>query len=404
MPADMMEKTSSSPVAATPASMNTTPDKPKTASEHRKSSKPIMEKRRRARINESLGQLKTLILDALKKDSSRHSKLEKADILEMTVKHLRNLQRAQMTAALNTDPTVLGKYRAGFSECMNEVTRFLSTCEGVNTEVRTRLLGHLANCMTQINAMNYPSQHQHQHQLPSTAGPTHPSFSQSMVQIPSSSPQVLPMNAVSCKGGSSPANLSSDATKVYGGFQIVPATDGQFAFLIPNAAFAPNGPVIPVCVKRCRTSNPSHSLPPALGLGIRGQGFQIGENRLSPLVWEGQIGYVGGGRGLDFFSNMENEVQKSTSDHVDDEEDMKLHPVQHLGQRLDRGEEALQLMKMWLSNILLGSYSCDRHQEKPGGPLACSINSLPTSVSVLTLSVSKPVKIISRFAEGDIGM
>lgn len=108
----MMEKTSSSPVAATPASMNTTPDKPKTASEHRKvcmepilrgflclsgrsewkrhklecakreiecnfafylqSSKPIMEKRRRARINESLGQLKTLILDALKKDVSTH--------------------------------------------------------------------------------------------------------------------------------------------------------------------------------------------------------------------------------------------------------------------------------------------------------------------------------------------
>lgn len=33
-----------------------------------KSSKPIMEKRRRARINESLSQLKTLILDALKKD------------------------------------------------------------------------------------------------------------------------------------------------------------------------------------------------------------------------------------------------------------------------------------------------------------------------------------------------
>lgn len=76
----------------------------------------------------------------------------------MTVKHLRNLQRAQMTAALSTDPSVLGKYRAGFSECMNEVTRFLSTCEGVNTEVRTRLLGHLANCMTQINAMTYPGQ------------------------------------------------------------------------------------------------------------------------------------------------------------------------------------------------------------------------------------------------------
>uniref|UniRef100_A0A3B5LSW5 Orange domain-containing protein n=1 Tax=Xiphophorus couchianus TaxID=32473 RepID=A0A3B5LSW5_9TELE len=139
------------------------------------------------------------------------------------------------STALNTDPSILGKYRAGFSECMNEVTRFLSTCEGVNTEVRTRLLGHLASCMTQINAMNYPSQHQHQHQLP---------------------PAVLPMNPASCKGGSPPASLPSDATKVYGGFQIVPATDGQFAFLIPNAAFAPNGPVIPVYANNMSTSVP----------------------------------------------------------------------------------------------------------------------------------------------------
>ncbi|KAJ8357329.1 hypothetical protein SKAU_G00201230 [Synaphobranchus kaupii] len=217
MPADMMEKNTSSPVAATPASMNTTPDKPKTASEHRKSSKPIMEKRRRARINESLGQLKTLILDALKKDSSRHSKLEKADILEMTVKHLRNLQRVQMTAALNTDPSVLGKYRAGFSECMNEVTRFLSTCEGVNTEVRTRLLGHLASCMSQINAINYSTQHQ----------------------------------------------IPADASKLYGGFQIVPASDGQFAFLIPNAAFATSGPVIPVYANNVSTPIPAAISPGA---------------------------------------------------------------------------------------------------------------------------------------------
>ncbi|KAK5930739.1 hypothetical protein CgunFtcFv8_026954 [Champsocephalus gunnari] len=221
MPADMIEKNSSSPVAATPASMNTTPDKPKTASEHRKSSKPIMEKRRRARINESLGQLKTLILDALKKDSSRHSKLEKADILEMTVKHLRNLQRAQMTAALNTDPTVLGKISCRISS-------------------------------TNTNS-------------PPTGGPTHPSFGQSMVQIPNSPQQILPMNTVSCKGGSSPGNLSPDATKVYGGFQIVPANDGQFAFLIPNAAFAPNGPVIPVYANNVGTPVP---VPAAVSPGV----------------------------------------------------------------------------------------------------------------------------------------
>ncbi|XP_067398917.1 transcription factor HES-1 [Emydura macquarii macquarii] len=239
MPADMMEK-NSSPVAATPASVNATPDKPKTASEHRKSSKPIMEKRRRARINESLSQLKTLILDALKKDSSRHSKLEKADILEMTVKHLRNLQRAQMTAALSTDPTVLGKYRAGFGECMNEVTRFLSTCEGVNAEVRTRLLGHLASCMAQINAMNYPAQ-----PPPPPAGAPHAAFGQPLVQIPGGAAPpgggVGPLGGMPCKLGS-PAG---EAPKVHGGFQLVPASDGPFAFLVPSS-FAPGGAVVPL--------------------------------------------------------------------------------------------------------------------------------------------------------------
>uniref|UniRef100_A0A8D0LAP7 Hes family bHLH transcription factor 1 n=1 Tax=Sphenodon punctatus TaxID=8508 RepID=A0A8D0LAP7_SPHPU len=247
MPADLMEKSSSSPVAAAPAGLHAThPDKPKTASEHRKSSKPIMEKRRRARINESLGQLKTLILDALKKDSSRHSKLEKADILEMTVKHLRSLQRAQMTAALSTDPTVLGKYRAGFSECMNEVTRFLSTCEGVNTEVRTRLLGHLASCITQINAMNYPAQPPPPPLPP--AGAPHAPFGQPLAQIPAGAAPpgggVVPLGGVPCKLGS-PAG---EGAKVYGGFQLVPASDGQFAFLIPNTAFAPghSGAVIPL--------------------------------------------------------------------------------------------------------------------------------------------------------------
>uniref|UniRef100_A0A669BX69 Hes family bHLH transcription factor 1 n=1 Tax=Oreochromis niloticus TaxID=8128 RepID=A0A669BX69_ORENI len=213
---------SPSAVAATPASGDSTPEKPRAVTESRKSSKPIMEKRRRARINESLGQLKTLILDALKKDSSRHSKLEKADILEMTVKHLRNLQRLQMTAAANTDPFVLGKYRAGFSECVGEVTRFLSTCEGVNTEVRTRLLSHLAACVTQINAMNFYGPHL------GAVG-----LGQTSTQIPVSSVPQMP-----CKS-SSLMHAPPESMKLYGGFQVVPTPDGQFAFLVPSAALGP---------------------------------------------------------------------------------------------------------------------------------------------------------------------
>ncbi|KAI8502302.1 hypothetical protein Bbelb_198900 [Branchiostoma belcheri] len=71
------------------------------------SSKPIMEKRRRARINESLNQLKTLILEAQGKGTPSHSKLENADILDMTVKRLRELQRRQQELA--TDPIHMGR-------------------------------------------------------------------------------------------------------------------------------------------------------------------------------------------------------------------------------------------------------------------------------------------------------
>ncbi|GLD51220.1 transcription factor HES-1-B-like protein [Lates japonicus] len=222
MPAGTLERTSPSAVAATPASADSTPEKPRSLTESRKSSKPIMEKRRRARINESLGHLKTLILDALKKDSSRHSKLEKADILEMTVKHLRNLQRLQMTAAVNTDPSVLGKYRAGFSECVGEVTRFLSTCEGVNTEVRTRLLSHLAACVTQINAVNLYGPYL------GTLG-----LGQTNTQIPAASAPQMP-----CKS-SSAMHISPEAMKLYSGFQVVPTPDGQVTFLVPSAALIP---------------------------------------------------------------------------------------------------------------------------------------------------------------------
>lgn len=54
-----------------------------------------MEKRRRARINQSLAILKALILESTKANSTKngdthqpkHAKLEKADILELTVRH-----------------------------------------------------------------------------------------------------------------------------------------------------------------------------------------------------------------------------------------------------------------------------------------------------------------------------
>ncbi|XP_039732688.1 transcription factor HES-4 [Pteropus medius] len=194
MPADTPGKPRASPLAGAPASASRTPNKPRSAAEHRKSSKPVMEKRRRARINESLAQLKTLILDALRKDSSHHSKLEKADILEMTVRHLQSLRRVQVAAALGADPAVLGKYRAGFNECLAEVNRFLADCEGVSADVRSRLLGHLAACLGQLGPSRRPR-------------PPPPS-----AEVP--------------------------APEVYAGHQPPPAFDSPFPPLRPGAAFA----------------------------------------------------------------------------------------------------------------------------------------------------------------------
>ncbi|XP_078615611.1 transcription factor HES-1-B-like [Branchiostoma floridae x Branchiostoma japonicum] len=147
----------------------------------RKSSKPLMEKRRRARINSSLNELKNLILDTYKNDvnSTSHSKLEKADILEIAVKHVRSLQRQQMAAAVSTDPGALGRYRAGYSRCHAEVARFMGTVDGVDPQVRQKLLNHLDGCSQRVeNAAHssrvqprdatavrtgyLPSQHRHQ--------------------------------------------------------------------------------------------------------------------------------------------------------------------------------------------------------------------------------------------------
>nr|CAI5867044.1 unnamed protein product [Callosobruchus analis] len=135
---------SPSPTSTTPGASDTGTTI-RRISDNRRSNKPIMEKRRRARINNCLNELKTLILDAMKKDPARHSKLEKADILEMTVKHLQNLQRQQLAMSAATDPSVVNKFKAGFNECATEVGRF----PGLDPVVKRRLLQHLANCLNQ---------------------------------------------------------------------------------------------------------------------------------------------------------------------------------------------------------------------------------------------------------------
>ncbi|XP_037684584.1 transcription factor HES-2 [Choloepus didactylus] len=110
------------------------------SAELRKSLKPLLEKRRRARINASLSQLRGLILPLLGRESSRYSKLEKADILEMTVRFLQELPASPCPAVA---PTPSDSFREGYRTCLARLARVLPACHVLEPGVSTRLLEHL---------------------------------------------------------------------------------------------------------------------------------------------------------------------------------------------------------------------------------------------------------------------
>uniref|UniRef100_F7B981 Transcription factor HES-5 n=1 Tax=Xenopus tropicalis TaxID=8364 RepID=F7B981_XENTR len=94
-----------------------------TYKEKNKLRKPIVEKMRRDRINNSIEQLKALLEKEFHKQEP-NVKLEKADILEMAVSYLqqqKNSVRGQSPnlAKLEQD------YKQGFSSCLREAVQFL---------------------------------------------------------------------------------------------------------------------------------------------------------------------------------------------------------------------------------------------------------------------------------------
>ncbi|XP_011495415.1 PREDICTED: protein hairy-like [Ceratosolen solmsi marchali] len=141
-----IEESSTSP---NPSPCTTPSPGPKLA-DGRRANKPLMEKRRRARINQSLAALKALILDSARLENTKHSKLEKADILELTVRHL---QRQRSLAQPG-----LSRYKAGYQDCSREVSRYLDAPDIItgNTTpmepaVKQRLLRHLDSCVSELD-------------------------------------------------------------------------------------------------------------------------------------------------------------------------------------------------------------------------------------------------------------
>ncbi|KAK0151268.1 Transcription factor HES-2 [Merluccius polli] len=177
------------PEASQPLPARSTVAQRKQANELRKTLKPLLEKKRRARINDSLGSLKTLILPLVGKDNARYSKLEKADILEMTVRFLRELPSSPAKSSSDS-------YKEGYKACLDRVSALLprtSMDQGASQRVQqfiqqSSVTQTCRNCCAQA-PVALPQIQQRLMTLKSSLGPrAEPQSPQQHQQAPSRAP------------------------------------------------------------------------------------------------------------------------------------------------------------------------------------------------------------------------
>ena len=137
----------------------------------RKKKRGEIEKKRRDRINDCLNEIKDLVPTAMEKSSV--NKLEKAEILQMTVDHLKSLHNNP-----DRSRSMLEHQNAGFRECMGEVSRYLVAVEGMHLEdpLRLRLMSHLHAFSTATTGpqswLGHPYHHYEDPQYVLTVPPT----------------------------------------------------------------------------------------------------------------------------------------------------------------------------------------------------------------------------------------
>lgn len=164
--------------------------------QYRKVMKPMLERKRRARINRCLDELKELMVAALQAEGENVSKLEKADILELTVSHLHKLRRQQRLAA--NPVTDADRFRAGFTHCATEVSRCLAATPGVDIKLGTKLMTHLGHRLNDMDKMSPLSVHV----APSYTPPVSPQPSSTISN--DSGSYVMPLTPASSTSSHSP--------------------------------------------------------------------------------------------------------------------------------------------------------------------------------------------------------
>ncbi|XP_070604068.1 hairy/enhancer-of-split related with YRPW motif protein 1 [Erythrolamprus reginae] len=204
----------------------------------RKRRRGIIEKRRRDRINNSLSELRRLVPSAFEKQGS--AKLEKAEILQMTVDHLKMLHTAGGKGYFDAHALAMDYRSLGFRECLAEVARYLSIIEGLDSSdpLRVRLVSHLNNYASQREAAN--SSHSGLGQIPwGGAFGHHP---------PISHPLLLPQNGRTTSNGAAASSEGHHQSR-----NVPPHAESSSLRLPPSGAI---GPVLPVVTSASKLSPP----------------------------------------------------------------------------------------------------------------------------------------------------
>ncbi|XP_044273044.1 transcription factor HES-2-like [Varanus komodoensis] len=115
--------------------------------EEKKLLKPLMEKRRRDRMNQSLDRLRVLLFEATQDERLKNPKVEKAEILQKTVQFLKT---QPLSETKHKEDALLQRYHRGYWECLTQAAHFLRASPGNHTGKKAHLMEHLCHRMGKI--------------------------------------------------------------------------------------------------------------------------------------------------------------------------------------------------------------------------------------------------------------
>ncbi|XP_064827189.1 hairy-related 1 [Oncorhynchus masou masou] len=126
--------------------------------------KPVIEKKRRDRINQGLDELRTILLSKTSDMRLKNPKLEKAEILELTVDYIRRKSNGHDSKGPiheKTQPLPNPVYSAGFTECISRLCNYIDSVDLSQREsfvqgLRDHLDTHSACPLGKVQSPTFP--------------------------------------------------------------------------------------------------------------------------------------------------------------------------------------------------------------------------------------------------------